>query len=642
MCSFAKYAITSLEKMHKPQLYVEPDLGIPLDLLDLSVYNPPKGVKIPLAPEDEELLRDDEPITPIKKDGIKKKERPTDKGVSWLVKTQYISPLSTESAKQSLTEKQAKELRENRGGRNILENLNNRDRQIQEIKASFEACKLRPIHATNHRLRPVKVQPLFPDFDRLKIDEVNLRWVCEALKEASLIKGNSCRRWGRKIQVCTFRVFQNFNIHGRFVRVESLLGNKKLAVMIPEVSYNSGLGNIAGKILRFLGKDGKLLRDLKVTPISHNQFLFDFPSRQEANRVKAGEWFWNGRKLSLRWWSPVSGSEMISQRKEQRWIKAFGIPLHSWTLETFRTFGDRCGGFIDVDEDTKNKTHLYWACICVNNHTINTPATLDLVVGEWNYEVSILEDHHTKPRPIQEKLSDKSTAGAERPKKEGPLQRVKSNKGKDLLEDGGPQAPTQVPTGLKLSDEIALSTTLSPQATPPPPPPPPPLSSIIQEGSHAEANDEANPVTNFKQLLHQPIFRQELSLVQCSDFDFSSPSLSETPQLPWYREGSNPQIVQEPVVIETSKWTKLTMVKACKAYGVKANGFEHELLDMIIRMEQRRQFQLQQKNCDRNSVKESKNKGEGERKRLICGINYDRKAREGNSTRERHQRSFSG
>ncbi|KAL3375551.1 hypothetical protein AABB24_006820 [Solanum stoloniferum] len=165
---FTKYSITSLEKMHKPQLYVEPDLGIPLDLLDLSVYNPPKGVKIPLAPEDEELLRDDNPITPIKKDGIKKKERPTDKGVSWLVKTQYISPLSTESAKQSLTEKQAKELRETKGGRNILENLNKRDRQIQEIEASFEACKSRPIHATNRRLQPVKVQPLYPDFDRYK------------------------------------------------------------------------------------------------------------------------------------------------------------------------------------------------------------------------------------------------------------------------------------------------------------------------------------------------------------------------------------------------------------------------------------------------------------------------------------------
>lgn len=35
---YTKYTITSLEKMWKPELYVEPDLGIPLDLLDLSVY----------------------------------------------------------------------------------------------------------------------------------------------------------------------------------------------------------------------------------------------------------------------------------------------------------------------------------------------------------------------------------------------------------------------------------------------------------------------------------------------------------------------------------------------------------------------------------------------------------------------------
>ncbi|KAL3528689.1 hypothetical protein ACH5RR_008011 [Cinchona calisaya] len=160
---FTKYAITSLEKIHKPQLHVEPDLGIPLDLLDLSVYNPPKGRNLRLDPEDEELLRDDDQVTPIKKDGIKRKERPTDKGVSWLVKTQYISPLSMESSKQSLTEKQAKELRE---GRNLLENLNSRERQIHEIQASFEACKTRPVHATNSKLQAVDILPLFPHFDR--------------------------------------------------------------------------------------------------------------------------------------------------------------------------------------------------------------------------------------------------------------------------------------------------------------------------------------------------------------------------------------------------------------------------------------------------------------------------------------------
>ncbi|XP_022723687.1 protein PAF1 homolog isoform X2 [Durio zibethinus] len=126
----------------------------------------PPSVRPPLAAEDEELLHDDEAVTPIKKDGIRRKERPTDKGVSWLVKTQYISPLSMESTKQSLTEKQAKELRELKGGRNLLENLNNRERQIKEIEKSFEASKLRPVHATNKNLEPVEVIPLLPDFDR--------------------------------------------------------------------------------------------------------------------------------------------------------------------------------------------------------------------------------------------------------------------------------------------------------------------------------------------------------------------------------------------------------------------------------------------------------------------------------------------
>ncbi|KAL9247366.1 hypothetical protein vseg_020807 [Gypsophila vaccaria] len=162
---FTRYTITSLEKMHKPKLYVEPDLGIPLDLLDLSIYNPPKERR-PLAPEDEELLRDDEAVTPLKKDGIKRKERPSDHGLSWLVKTQYISPLSNEGTKQSLTEKQAKELRELKEGRNFLHNLNDRERQIQDILASFEACKSRPVHATNKNLKPVEVLPFLPYFDR--------------------------------------------------------------------------------------------------------------------------------------------------------------------------------------------------------------------------------------------------------------------------------------------------------------------------------------------------------------------------------------------------------------------------------------------------------------------------------------------
>jgi RNA polymerase II-associated factor 1 len=51
-----------------------------------------------LDPEDAELLLDDEVIK--KENTIRKKERPTDKGMAWLVKTQYISPLNLDPAKQ--------------------------------------------------------------------------------------------------------------------------------------------------------------------------------------------------------------------------------------------------------------------------------------------------------------------------------------------------------------------------------------------------------------------------------------------------------------------------------------------------------------------------------------------------------------
>lgn len=48
---------------------------------------------------------------------------------------------------------------------------------------------------------------------------------------------------------------------------------------------------------------------LKVSPIYHNLFLLDLPS---------GIRFWNGRMLSLEWWSPVSGTKMRDQCTEQK------------------------------------------------------------------------------------------------------------------------------------------------------------------------------------------------------------------------------------------------------------------------------------------------------------------------------------
>lgn len=105
--------------------------------------------------------------------------------------------------------------------------------------------------------------------------------------------------------------------------------------------------------------------ELKITLMDHNLFLFEFPSRQEATRIMAGDWFGSGRHLSLDWWSLSStGKAAISKNI---WVKVFGVPLHAWSLETFKLIGDKCGGFIGMDEDTENRSHFFWSRIYVKN-----------------------------------------------------------------------------------------------------------------------------------------------------------------------------------------------------------------------------------------------------------------------------------
>ncbi|OIT00303.1 hypothetical protein A4A49_21436, partial [Nicotiana attenuata] len=137
---------------------------------------------------------------------------------------------------------------------------------------------------------------------------------------------------------------------------------------------------------------------LKIIPISRNRFLFQFPSREEAERINVGGWHWNGRRLSLEWWTPVAGTDLASKRSELRWIKAFGIPLHAWSLDTFKTIGEFCGGFVGVDEDTKHINHLLWARMCIRNTEAKTPGKINLDIGEWKFEISLVDEVFATPR----------------------------------------------------------------------------------------------------------------------------------------------------------------------------------------------------------------------------------------------------
>lgn len=119
---------------------------------------------------------------------------------------------------------------------------------------------------------------------------------------------------------------------------------------------------------------------------------------EEAERINVGEWHWDGRSLSLEWWRPVTDTDLASKRSELRWIKAFGIPLHTWSLDTFKTIGESCGGYIGVDEDTKHINHLLWPRICIRNTEAKTPSKINLDKGEWKFEISLVDDVSATPR----------------------------------------------------------------------------------------------------------------------------------------------------------------------------------------------------------------------------------------------------
>lgn len=144
----------------------------------------------------------------------------------------------------------------------------------------------------------------------------------------------------------------------------------------------------------------KICAGLGATPLAHNQFLFELPSRQRAERVHAGDWLWNGRRLSLEWWSPVTGTDLGRRRSNQNWVKAFAIPIHAWSLDTFRTIGDLCGGFVGIDEDTKHRNHFIWARICINNCRAKIPDKIKLDVDESRFKISILMDVADSPKPF--------------------------------------------------------------------------------------------------------------------------------------------------------------------------------------------------------------------------------------------------
>lgn len=64
----------------------------------------------------------------------------------------------------------------------------------------------------------------------------------------------------------------------------------------------------------------------------------------------------------------------------------------------------------------------------------------------------------------------------------------------------------------------------------------------------------------------------------------------------------------------------MAMLKAFKAFGVNVAGFEHEIMGIILRMEERRRTQLQQQSQTEVESRKGKSKGGTELKKSEWGL----------------------
>ena len=62
-------------------------------------------------------------------------------------------------------------------------------------------------------------------------------------------------------------------------------------------------------------------------------------------------------------------------------VKILGLPLHLWGRRLFKRFGDSCGRFVVVDENTAERRNLKWARVLIETRDWQHPSSLQVVAG---------------------------------------------------------------------------------------------------------------------------------------------------------------------------------------------------------------------------------------------------------------------
>ena len=73
--------------------------------------------------------------------------------------------------------------------------------------------------------------------------------------------------------------------------------------------------------------------------------------------------------------------------RDVSWVRILGLPLQFWSMEFFKMVGDVCGGFVVVDEETKEPRYRKGARILVKKNGKDVPGRLGVITGFASFSI---------------------------------------------------------------------------------------------------------------------------------------------------------------------------------------------------------------------------------------------------------------
>ncbi|WMV07421.1 hypothetical protein MTR67_000806 [Solanum verrucosum] len=107
---------------------------------------------------------------------------------------------------------------------------------------------------------------------------------------------------------------------------------------------------ILSEIRQWSTSTWKHLHGVNIYEMGQNQFLFELPTKKDADHVVKGTWFWKNHKFLLNWWSSTSNAitENLKQVVDQ------------------------------TEEETELRNHIKWARLKVKGDEISVPKVVEL------------------------------------------------------------------------------------------------------------------------------------------------------------------------------------------------------------------------------------------------------------------------